>query len=79
MSEKNISYINYEATGANIKALMDNNGITTREMSNILGISFQAVHGYIHGTRLPTVGHLFMIAKIFDTTVDDLLVPNSYI
>lgn len=79
MSENNISYINYEATGANIKALMDNNGITTREMSNILGISFQAVHGYIHGTRLPTVGHLFMIAKIFGTTVDDLLVPNSYI
>lgn len=73
------SIIDQEATGARIKALMDAKGITTREMSNTLCVSFQAVHGYIHGQKLPTVGHLFVIAQVLGTTVDDLLVPNSYI
>ena len=70
------SVIDYEATGANIKALMDEKGITIRELSNVIGVSFQAAYSYIHGTRLPTVGHLLMIAKMLDLTIDELIVTN---
>ena len=79
MDTPKYTIIDYSATGARIKELMDGRGITTREMSRILCVSFQAVHGYIHGQKLPTVGHLFIIAQTLGTTVDDLLVPNSYI
>ena len=71
------SIIDYKATGAHIKALMDKNGISTRKISNTLGISYQAVHGYIQGVKRPTTEHLYMISKILKTSVEEILIPIS--
>ena len=71
--------IDLEATGKKIKVLMDKKNMNIRELSNVIGMSPQTVSSYINGKSSPNIRHLFMIAKVLDTTMDDILVPNSYI
>ena len=66
--------VDYLATGANIKAYMDKKGISIRQMADELGISFQAVHGYVTGKRMPTLMHMYSICKMLDTTISDLII-----
>ncbi len=69
--------INRRATGINIGSQIADKGISIRDMSNMLGISFQAVSNYTHGRRMPTLTHLFIIAQILGTGIDELIVPKS--
>lgn len=78
-SDKKIFEIDEEATGKHIGAIMADKGVSTRDMANMLGVSFQAVSGYLHGQRMPTLPHLFIIGQILGTGIDDLIVSKSYI
>lgn len=69
--------IDMKATSDNMRSLMQKNNVSTRELSNRLGISFQAVHKYIHGLTLPSILHLYMIAKMLGTTMDKLIVVRK--
>ena len=72
--------VDYAGIGAEIKSRMDNKGISIKDMAKVLGVSYQAVYGYVKGTRIPTVIHLAAIAQILGSTVDELIVTNySYI
>jgi len=70
--------VDYAGVGAEIKARMDNKAISVRDMSKALGVSYQAVYGYVKGIRIPTVAHLAAIAQILDATVDELIVIKNY-
>lgn len=73
-TNKGYEDIDVAATGDLIYQRMQNRGMEIRDMSNALGVSFQAVHGYIHGYRLPSIPHLYAMSKILKTAMEDLLV-----
>ena len=75
MDYRNIK-VDYAGIGAEIKARMDDKGIAIKDMAKALGVSYQAVYGYVKGTRTPTVIHLAAIAQILGSTVDELIVTN---
>ncbi len=69
--------IDMVATGQGLRAKMDKQDISIKELAATLGVSFQAVWRYINGETLPTVPHLFEIAQILDSPVDELIVMKK--
>ena len=66
------------ATGQNIRQLRDNAGMTTKSIANCFGISVAAVHKWIHGTSLPTIDNLVILADLFGVRMDDILVTTKH-
>ncbi len=66
------------ATGKNISAMRVNAGMSVRDLQNIFGFATpQAIYKWQHGTALPTVDNLIVLAEVFDVTIDDILVVNN--
>jgi len=65
-------------TGQNINRLRQNAGLSVKDLQNIFGFSTpQAIYKWQHGTALPTIDNLIVLAKVFDMMVDDILVIND--
>lgn len=56
-----------------IKELLDQRGITQKELSKKTGITESAISHYVKGDRVPRGANLVKIAKALGTTADDLL------
>ena len=70
-----IPVIDLPATGINITRLRINAGLTVRDIQDIFGFSTpQAIYKWQHGTALPTVDNLVVLAAVFGVTVDKILV-----
>lgn len=65
--------VNNEIVGKRIAQLRADKGITQAELGERLGISFQAVSKWERGETLPDVSILPELAKILETTIDNLL------
>lgn len=73
-----IPQINMIKTGENIKRLMNNRGLSAKAVQEVCGFATpQAVYKWIHGTSLPTVDNLVILADIFNCTVDDILIVEK--
>ena len=74
----NIPVIDMTATGMNITRLRINAGLTVRDLQTIMGFATpQAIYKWQHGTALPTLDNLVVLAAVFGVTMDDILVvPN---
>ena len=74
----NIPVIDMTATGMNITRLRINAGLTVRDLQNIMGFATpQAIYKWQHGTALPTLDNLVVLAAVFGVTMDDIIVvPN---
>lgn len=71
----NIPTIDMVGTGLNIVKLREKNGLTVKEVQDIFGFTTpQAIYKWQHGTALPTVDNLVVLAAIFHVHVDDILV-----
>ena len=67
--------IDYKATGIQIRKLMDEKGITVREVQDFLRLeSVQAIYNWLYGLSLPTVQNLYLLAKLLEVKMDDLIV-----
>ena len=67
--------IDMQATGQNIKKMMNSRGITVKDIQDIFGFSTgQAIYKWFHGKSLPTIDNMVVIAAIFHVKVDDILV-----
>lgn len=65
-------------TGENITRLRENCGLSVKELQNIFGFTTpQAIYKWQHGTALPLVDNLVVLAAIFNVTVDDILVLDN--
>ena len=65
-------------TGQNINYLRQHAGLSVKDIQNIFGFSTpQAIYKWQHGTALPTIDNLIVLAKVFDVMVDDILVIND--
>lgn len=67
--------INMTATGKNITRLMDQAGMTVRDIQEVFGFSNpQAVYKWRRGQSMPTIDNLIILAAVFGVKIDDIIV-----
>ena len=69
--------MNMKLFGAQIAALRKSRGMTQNELGHRLGISFQAVSKWERGETLPDTAILLDLARVLDTTVDQILTAGE--
>lgn len=72
-----VPVIDMAATGKNIERLRKNAGISVRDLQNIFGFGTpQAIYKWQHGTAMPTIDNLVILAAVFQVNIDDILVAD---
>lgn len=70
--------INVSATGKRIKSMMKSRGLTVKDVQAVCGFTTpQAVYKWIHGQNMPSVDNLVILASLFGTLVDDIVVVEK--
>ena len=70
-----IPVINMKATGQNITRLRQQAGLSVANLQQIFGFSTpQAIYKWQRGTALPTVDNLVILAAVFNTGINNILV-----
>lgn len=78
MITANYPVIDMEATGERIRKLREQNGFSVREVSEYMGFTEpQAVYKWQRGQSLPTVDNLLALSRIFNTTIEDILIGDD--
>ncbi len=69
--------IDMAATGRNIMRLREAAGMTVRELQDIFGFATpQAIYKWQHGTAMPTVDNLVVLAAVLEVSLDEIIVIN---
>ena len=72
---KKFPRISLKKTGQNIYSLMKDNNYSVKDVQDMFGFEYpQAVYKWIHGECLPSIDNLVVLAKVFKTTVDKIIV-----
>ena len=67
--------LDMDATGKNIDHLRMAAGLSVRDLQDIFGFSTpQAIYKWIRGKSMPTIDNLVILAVIFNTTIDEIIV-----
>ena len=67
--------IDMVATGRNIMRLREVAGLTVRDLQDIFGFATpQAIYKWQHGTAMPTIDNLVVLADVLQVRIDDILV-----
>lgn len=67
--------INMTATGQNITRLRKQAGLTVTNLQQIFGFTTpQAIYKWQRGAALPTVDNLVILAAVFNTGIENILV-----
>ena len=70
--------IDMAGTGQNIAKLRVQNGFSVKQLQDIFGFATpQAIYKWQHGTALPTIDNLVVLATLFHVQVDDILVIDA--
>lgn len=73
-----IPVINLRETGANIKRLRKQNNIPVSSLCDVFGFSTpQAIYKWERGACLPTIDNLIILARLFNSHVEDVLIIND--
>ena len=63
------------ATGRNILRLREEAGLTVRDLQQIFGFTTpHAIYKWQHGTALPTIDNLVILAVVFQVPIDRILI-----
>lgn len=76
MEEKMLTMptIDMEATGRNITRLREAAGLTVRDLQDIFGFATpQAIYKWQHGTAMPTVDNLVVLAAVLKVPMDEII------
>ena len=66
------------ATGNNISQMRRRAGMTVQDLQNIFGFSSpQAIYKWQRGEAKPTIDNLVILASVFDTTMDAIVIRNQ--
>lgn len=70
--------VDLKRTGENINRLRVKNNMSVKELQDVFGFTTpQAIYKWQHGTALPTVDNLVVLATVFGVTVDEILVVEK--
>ena len=69
--------MNTQKVGSQIAMRRKEKGITQNELGDRIGVSFQAVSKWERGETLPDTAILPDLAKILETTIDNILLGNE--
>ena len=73
-----IPYINPVATGQNINRLRKAAGISVKDLQMVFGFATpQAIYKWLHGTALPTIDNLVVLAAVLGVTMDEIVVVRT--
>ena len=73
-----IPFINTVATGRNIDRLRIAAGMSVKDMQMVFGFATpQAIYKWIHGTAMPTVDNLVILAAVLGVTMDEIVVVDT--
>jgi transcriptional regulator with XRE-family HTH domain len=65
-------------TGQNIMNLRQERGLSVRDIQEVFGfVTPQAIYKWQHGTALPTIDNLVVLAAILQVQIDDILVTDE--
>ena len=71
----NIPTIDMVKTGQNIVRLREKQGLSVKDLQDIFGFTTpQAIYKWQHGTAIPTVDNLVVLAQVFQVHIEDVLV-----
>lgn len=69
--------IDNKKTGERIKALMIEHGMSNVALQKIFGFNTaQSICKWKRGENIPSIDNLFVLADIFDCTIEDIVVVN---
>ena len=70
--------IDLTATGIRITELRQQTGLTVRDLQDIFGFNTpQAIYRWQRGLTLPTLDNLVVLAAVFGTTLDSIIVRTN--
>ena len=75
-----VPFVNTAATGRNIDMLRTQAGLSVRDMQMVFGFATpQAIYKWIHGTTMPTIDNLVILAAVFGVALDDIVVVDTVV
>lgn len=73
-----IPTIDMVRTGQNINRLRKLAGVSVKELQAVFGFATpQAIYKWQHGTALPTIDNLVVLAAVLGVRIDDILVMTD--
>ena len=73
-------FVNTVATGQNIDRLRIAAGMSVKDMQMVFGFATpQAIYKWIHGTAMPTIDNLVILAAMFGVTMDDIVAVDMIV
>ena len=73
-----IPFIDTVATGRNIDRLRIAAGMSIRDMQMVFGFTTpQAIYKWIHGTSMPTIDNLVILAALLGVPLDEIVVVET--
>ena len=73
-----IPFVDTVATGQNIDRLRNAAGLSVKDMQMIFGFATpQAIYKWIHGTSMPTIDNLVILAAMLGVTLDEIVVVET--
>ena len=72
--------INTAATGQNINRLRIRAGLSVRDLQNVFGFATpQAIYKWIHGTSMPTIDNMVILASVLGVTINEIVAVDDII
>ena len=69
--------IDMVATGRNITRLRELAGLSVKDLQEIFGFTTpQAIYKWQHGTAMPTLDNLVVLAAVFGVTMDEIIIAD---
>ena len=73
-----VPYINVVATGQNIDRMRVAAGFSVKDMQAVFGFATpQAIYKWIHGTAMPSIDNLVILAAVLGVTMDEIIVVDT--
>ncbi len=73
-----IPFVDTVATGRNIDRLRIAAGISVKDIQMVFGFATpQAIYKWIHGTSMPTIDNLVILAAMLGVTLDEIVVVET--
>jgi len=72
-----IPMIDMAGTGQNIVTLRKAAGVSVKDLQDVFGFATpQTIYKWQHGTALPTIDNLVILAAVLGVKIDDILVTD---